>query len=169
MPRKSNKPARPGVPSGSEIVLYQTEDEQTRIEVRLDGGTVWLSQRMLSDLYQVSVPTINEHLGNIYSEKELEPGATIRKFRIVQTEGGRAVTRMVDCRKMAASFGAKPGAIPMNNELVRHAYTLPPASPIRRSAVVGYPVSSNSRTNGERKCSRWLHKSQANRFPSNPV
>jgi hypothetical protein len=102
MPRKSNKPARPGVPSGSEIVLYQTEDEQTRIEVRLDGGTVWLSQRMLSDLYQVTVPTINEHLGNIYAEKELEPGATIRKFRIVQTEGGRAVTRMVDCYNLEA-------------------------------------------------------------------
>jgi len=76
--KPSKVPAQPGVPTGSKIVLYQTEDEQTRIEVRLEGGTVWLSQRMLSDLYQVTVPTINEHLGNIYAEKELEPGATIR-------------------------------------------------------------------------------------------
>lgn len=57
----------------------------------------------------------------------------------------------------------------MNNELVRNAYTLLPASLIRRSAFVGYPVSSNSRTNGEKKCSRWLHKPQASRYASNPV
>lgn len=88
MHKISNKPAKPGAPTGSEIILYQAEDAQTRIEVRSDGGTVWLSQRMLSDLYQVTVPTINEHLGNIYAEKELEPGATIRKFRRVQPKAG---------------------------------------------------------------------------------
>jgi hypothetical protein len=57
---------------------------------------------MLSELYQVTVPTINEHLSNIYSERELEPEATIRKFRIVQPEGGRAVARMVDCYNLEA-------------------------------------------------------------------
>lgn len=72
--------------SSSEILLYQGEDGRSRIQVRLDGETVWLSQRLLADLYQVSVPTINEHLGNLYDEGELDPGATIRKFRIVQTE-----------------------------------------------------------------------------------
>jgi hypothetical protein len=154
-------------PPDGQILIYK--DGGLNLQVRLDGQTVWLTQKLIAELFEVSVPTVNEHLANIYDEKELDPTPTIRKFRIVQTEGGRAVTRMVDCRKMAASFGAKPGAIPMNNELVRHAYTLPPASPIRRSAVGGYPVSSNSRTNGERKCSRWLHKSQTNRFPSNPV
>lgn len=82
--------------AGSEIVLYQTEDGQSRISVRLEGETVWLTQRQLADLYQVGVPTVNEHLGNIVEEGECDPGATIRKFRIVQTEGGRQVGRLVD-------------------------------------------------------------------------
>lgn len=83
-------------PTASEIVFYQGEDGRSRIQVHLDGGTVWLTQRLLAELYQVSVPTINEHLGNIFSEQELDPAATIRKFRIVQTEGSRAVSRLID-------------------------------------------------------------------------
>ena len=82
--------------SSSEILLYQGENGRSRVQVRLEGGTVWLSQRLLAELYQVSVPTINEHLGNLYDEGELDPGATIRKFRIVQTEGAREVARLVD-------------------------------------------------------------------------
>jgi hypothetical protein len=85
-----------GTPTSSELVFYQGEDGQSRIQVRLDGGTVWLTQRLLAELYQVSVPTINEHLTNIFGEEELDPAATIRKFRIVQTEGSREVARLVD-------------------------------------------------------------------------
>ena len=62
----------------SNIVLYQTEDNQTRIEVRLDNGTVWLSQKQIAELFQVSIPTVNEHLKNVFDEGELSPGATIR-------------------------------------------------------------------------------------------
>ncbi len=75
----------------SEIVFYQAEGGQSRIQVRLDGDTVWLSQRLMADLFQVAVPTINEHLANLFEEAELDPAATIRKFRIVQTEGKREV------------------------------------------------------------------------------
>lgn len=82
-------------PTSSEIVFYQGEDGRSRIQVRLDGGTVWLTQPLLAELYQVSVPTINEHLGNVFDEQELDPGATIRKFRIVQAEGKREVARLV--------------------------------------------------------------------------
>ena len=85
-----------GPPTASEIVFYQGEDGRSHIQVRLDGGTVWLTQRLLADLYQVSVPTINEHLQNIFDEQELVPEATIRKFRIVQPEGKREVSRLVD-------------------------------------------------------------------------
>jgi len=70
----------------SEILFYQTEDGGSRIEVRLDENTVWLSQRLLAELFQKDVRTINEHIQNIYEEGELAPEATIRKFRIVQTE-----------------------------------------------------------------------------------
>jgi hypothetical protein len=80
----------------SEIILYQAEDGHTRIQVRLEDETVWLPQRLIAELFQVAVPTINEHLTNIYAEAELDPGATIRKFRIVQTEGNREVSRLVD-------------------------------------------------------------------------
>ena len=83
-------------PTSSEIVFYQGEDGRSRIQVRLDGGTVWLPQRLLGELFQRDVRTINEHIQNIFEEGELEPGATIRKFRIVQTEGGREVSRLID-------------------------------------------------------------------------
>jgi hypothetical protein len=86
----------PGGENRSEIILYQTEDGKSRIEVRLQDETVWLTQKLIAELFQKDVRTINEHIKNIYSEGELEPGATIRKFRIVQTEGTRQVSRMVD-------------------------------------------------------------------------
>ena len=82
--------------TSSEIILYQTEDGQSRIQVRLDNETVWLSQRLLAELFQKDVRTINEHIKNIYAEGELNQEATIRNFRIVQAEGSRQVTRMVD-------------------------------------------------------------------------
>jgi len=80
----------------SQVVLYRTEDARTRIEVRLENGNAWLTQRMMADLYQVSVSTINEHLANAYAEREIEPERTLRNFRIVQVEGGREVRRGVD-------------------------------------------------------------------------
>jgi hypothetical protein len=84
------------LPKNSELILYQTEDGRTRLEVRLEGETVWLSQKLIADLFQKDVRTINEHILNIFKEGELLPEATIRKFRIVQTEGEREVQRAVD-------------------------------------------------------------------------
>ncbi len=78
------------------MLFYQTEDGQSRIQVRLQDETVWLSQRLLAELYQVSTRTISEHIINIYSDHELSPEATIRKFRLVQIEGSRQVERLVD-------------------------------------------------------------------------
>jgi hypothetical protein len=80
----------------SQITLFQSEDGKAKLQVRIEDETVWLTQKMISDLYQVSVKTINEHLINIYNENELVPEATIRKFRIVQREGEREVERLVD-------------------------------------------------------------------------
>ncbi|MDO4640082.1 MAG: hypothetical protein Q4A84_00025 [Neisseria sp.] len=71
-------------PSLGEFLLYQTEDAQTRIQVRFEENGLWLSQTQMAQLYQVSVKTISEHLGNIFDEDELNPERTIRKFRIVQ-------------------------------------------------------------------------------------
>src|SRR6185312_4608884 len=86
--------------TASEIVFYQTEDGRSRVQVRLDEGTVWLTQRLLAELFQKDVRTVNEHIQNIFAEGELEPEATIRKFRTVRTEGDREVSRVVDHYKL---------------------------------------------------------------------
>jgi len=78
------------------IALYNTEDGQVHLDVRLQNENLWLNQRQMADLFERSVKTINEHLQNIYEEGELAPEATIRKFRIVQLEGTRDVERLVD-------------------------------------------------------------------------
>ena len=74
-------------PNRSEIMLYQSEDGKTRIEVRLKEETVWLTQKMMAELFQKDVRTINEHIRNIFIEKELEPDPVIRKFRITAEDG----------------------------------------------------------------------------------
>ena len=82
--------------NSSALILYQTEDGQTRLQVRLENQTVWLTQALLAELFQKDVRTINEHLQNIYSEGELSREATIRKFRIVRSEGNRQVERDIE-------------------------------------------------------------------------
>lgn len=71
-------------PPQSNIILYRTEDGRTRIECRFENETIWLTQALIAELFQVSVPTVNEHLKNIYNDGELEVVPTIRKFRIVR-------------------------------------------------------------------------------------
>ena len=80
----------------SQFLIYQTEDGKTHLEVRLEDETVWLSQKLMADLFQKDVRTINEHIKNVFEEEELVAGSTIRKFRIVQKEGNREVARDVD-------------------------------------------------------------------------
>jgi len=77
------------------ILIYQSEDGNTKIDVRLENETVWMTQKAIAELYQKGVNTINEHIKNIYAEGELIELATIRKNRIVQTEGKREVEREV--------------------------------------------------------------------------
>ena len=78
------------------IIIYQPHADQPAIDVRLEGETVWLSQRQMAELFDVDVRTISEHLSNVFSSGELEKEATIRKFRIVRHEGTRNVTRSVE-------------------------------------------------------------------------
>jgi hypothetical protein len=85
----------PAAPS-SELILYQTEDGRTRIQCRLEDDTLWLTQAQMAELFQKDVRTINEHLVNIFDEGELGREATIRRFRIVRTEGNRSVSREIE-------------------------------------------------------------------------
>jgi len=80
----------------SGLILYQTEDGQTRIQCRLEGETIWLTQAQLAELFQVRVPTVNQHLKSIYAEGELQREATVRDYLIVRTEGTREVSRRVE-------------------------------------------------------------------------
>lgn len=79
-----------------EFILYQTEDGHTRIECRFENETIWLTQALMAELFQVTVPTVNEHLKGIYADQELRPEATIRNFRIVRREGSRQVSRDIE-------------------------------------------------------------------------
>ncbi|MFA4872839.1 MAG: virulence RhuM family protein [Patescibacteria group bacterium] len=80
----------------SQIIIYKAETGETKIDVRFDGETVWLTQKLLAELFGVTVPTINEHIKNVYKEGELKESSTIRKFLIVQKEGIREVEREID-------------------------------------------------------------------------
>jgi hypothetical protein len=71
----------------SNIIIYQTEDGNTKIETRLEDETVWLTQAQLADLFQKSRVTITEHIGNIFKEGELEESSVCRKFRLTATDG----------------------------------------------------------------------------------
>jgi len=82
--------------NNSQIIIYQTENGQTKIDVRLENETVWLTQKLMAELFQTSVPNINMHLKNIFEEGELDPKATIKDFLIVRLEGNREVSRNID-------------------------------------------------------------------------
>ena len=77
----------------SQIIIYQTENGETKLDVRFQDETVWLTQKMMAELFQTSVPNINMHLKNIFEEGELEEYRTIKEFLIVQQEGKREVKR----------------------------------------------------------------------------
>jgi hypothetical protein len=83
--------------SAAEYLTYvaATGDNPQSVEMRYEAENIWLTQKMMAALYDVNVPTINEHITRIYSDGELVPEATIRNFRIVQTEGNRQVAREV--------------------------------------------------------------------------
>jgi len=73
--------------STAEFLIFTAQAGETSIEVRYEDETVWLTQKMMATLFAVTVPTINEHLKNIFSSGELEPDADIRKFRISAADG----------------------------------------------------------------------------------
>lgn len=84
--------------SAAEYLTFvaSTGEDKDSIEMRYEDENIWLTQKMMATLYDVGLPTINEHIKKIYADHEQDEAATIRKFRIVQNEGGRQVTRSVN-------------------------------------------------------------------------
>lgn len=89
-------PDRHDEPQKGEVVVYQTEDGKVKLDVRLQDETVWLTQQLIAELFQTTVPNISMHIRNIYEEGELTPEATIKKFLTVRREGNRDVRRDMD-------------------------------------------------------------------------
>ena len=79
------------------ILSYQNEKGDTKIDVYFEDDTIWMTQSAMCDLYQVAKSSISEHISHIFKEGELDPQATVRKFRTVQLEGARQVSRERDC------------------------------------------------------------------------
>lgn len=79
----------------NQIIIYQSEGGETRIDVTFTGETVWLSQQQMADLYQSSRNNVVEHIKHIYEDGELDEESTCRKFRQVRQEGSREVTREI--------------------------------------------------------------------------
>ena len=79
----------------NKIIIYQTEDGQTQIDVRLENETVWLTQAQMVELFQTTKQNVSLHVGNVFKEGELEQEATVKEYLTVQKEGKREVRRQV--------------------------------------------------------------------------
>lgn len=80
----------------SDILIYENQDGNIKIDVRLQEETVWLTQTQMAQLFGKDKRTISEHIGNVFSEGELDKSSTVRNFRTVQTEGNREIERALD-------------------------------------------------------------------------
>ena len=90
-----------------EIIVYQSEDGLTHVDVRFEGNTVWLTQAQLIDLYHSSKSNISEHIKHIFEDGELVEEATVRKFRTVQIEGSRQVSRITVGYRVRTPVGTR--------------------------------------------------------------
>lgn len=88
----------------NKIVIYQTDDGQTQIDVRFDTETIWLSQKQMGELFEKDSDTIGLHLKNIYSTGELEEKSTTEKYSVVQKEGKRRVKRKIKFYNLDATI-----------------------------------------------------------------
>lgn len=130
--------------STAEFLTFELQSQQDSIEVRYEDETIWLTQKMMSMLFDVSIKTINEHLQNIYASGELEKEATVRKFRIVQIEGARQVARDVDHYNLDAviSVGYRVNSIKAT-EFRRWATQV-----LKHFAIRGYVIDKKRMENG---------------------
>ena len=89
------QPQNQGARKVTDVVLYTSEDGQTRLDLRVVGETVWLTQLEIAELFQTTKQNVSLHANNIFKEGELQPEATVKESLTVQTEGKREVQRRV--------------------------------------------------------------------------
>lgn len=130
--------------STAEFLIFEKQAHADSIEVRYEDETLWLTQKMMAALFDVSTKTISEHLTNIYSSGELDRESTVRKFRIVQTEGNRQVNRELDHYNLDAviSVGYRINSI-RATQFRRWATQV-----LKQFAVKGYVIDRKRMENG---------------------
>ena len=130
--------------STAEFLTFELQSKRDSIEVRYEDETIWLTQKMMATLFDVTPPTINEHLKNIFAPGELDEKATIRKFRIVQKEGARQVNRDVDHYNLDAviSVGYRVNSI-RATQFRRWATQV-----LKQFAIRGYVIDKKRMENG---------------------
>jgi len=130
--------------STAEFLIFTGQAGEQSIEARYEDETIWLSQKLMAQLFDVDIRTVNEHLKNIYDQAELARDATIRKFRIVQTEGKREVSRSVDFYNLDAiiSVGYRVNSVRATQFRQWATYIL------REFAIKGYVLDKKRMENG---------------------
>jgi hypothetical protein len=117
MPKESPQP-------GGEVILFQTEDAQTNLQVRLDSQTAWLTQAQMAELFQTTPQNITFHLKAIYGEGELSEAATCKDYLQVRPEGKRQKAEL-EFTKFRAVEDAKPNAVEKDFEAAVKMLKLP--------------------------------------------
>ena len=130
--------------STAEFLIFEKQAHADSIEVRYEDETLWLTQKMMSNLFDVTTKTISEHLTNIYESGELDKDPTIRKFRIVQLEGTRQVAREIEHYNLDAviSVGYRVNSI-RATQFRRWATQV-----LKQYAITGYVIDRKRMENG---------------------
>lgn len=130
--------------STAEFLIFEKQAHADSIEVRYEDETLWLTQKMMSNLFDVSTKTISEHLANIYDSGELDRDPTVRKFRIVQFEGSRQVARDIEHYNLDAviSVGYRVNSI-RATQFRRWATQV-----LKQYAITGYVIDRKRMENG---------------------
>ena len=89
-------PAEPNPPAKGQFLVYQTDDGQIKIDVRLQGETAWLTQAHMAALFQTTIPNVNMHLRNIFAEGELQPDSVVQEFLTAAADGKSYATRSLN-------------------------------------------------------------------------
>ncbi len=103
-----------------DIIIYQTDDGVTKIDVRVENETVWLSQQQMAELFGTSRTNIIEHINNIYKEEELDKESTCQNFRQVRKEGNRKVTREIPFYNLDMIISSAGGKVLIGAGSVSH-------------------------------------------------
>lgn len=144
----------PSTPApGGEFLFYQTEDGRTRLQVRVQDETVWLSLNQLAELFQRDKSVISRHINNVFDEGELGWEATVAKSATVQTEGGKQVTRGIEFFNLdviISGLAKRFGDLPLS-----HSLNPPVPSAARNGSARRCSSCPSSRGCARGRCSRW--------------